>query len=438
MLVLLLNTNQVKIVSDVIKGLGVLQVPGGNLLVELNTLRGRGVAAVDWDLEMSKRLKPHEHRGMLCPFSKEEVEAAVSKVISEELPTGIVFPDIERAHTYRFATTKGGSHSSVGSVIASKYCDELPGGELTRRNFIEALHSNPLLRTPPGAWVSKSEKLEHGKSRALFACDTMNYLHFDAPCREIERNWRGLRVNLNPAAEGQGCDYERRVACLGRYKLMFDFKDFNSAHTLESQQCVIRHLFKDLDTEWRSWLEKSITNMWIRGDEDMWFRTMGTLMSGHRMTSIINSVLNAAYTRIAIGERLYNSMYFEHVGDDILGSSEDCDVVDLAVRRMLRSGLALQRAKQGCGTHSAEFLRVCFNETAGIGYAARCIAGIVSGNWVSENQLSPRDYTTSLFNGLWNIITRCAVGRDIGLAAYSTVVRRIGLQGSAAILYTQL
>ncbi len=47
MLVLLLNNGQVKIVSDVIKGLGVLQVPGGNLLVELNTLRGRGIAVVD-------------------------------------------------------------------------------------------------------------------------------------------------------------------------------------------------------------------------------------------------------------------------------------------------------------------------------------------------------------------------------------------------------
>ncbi len=245
-------------------------------------------------------------------------------------------------------------------------------------------------------------------------------------------------MNLNPAAEGQGCDYERRVARLGRYKLMFDFKDFNSAHTLESQKCVIKHLFGDLDSEWRSWLMTSVSNMWIRGDDDMWFKTMGTLMSGHRMTSIINSILNAAYTRIAIGERLYNSMYFEHVGDDILGSSEDCDTVDSAVRRMLKSGLALQRAKQGCGTHSAEFLRVCFNETVGMGYAARCIAGIVSGNWVSENQLSPRDYTTSLYNGLWNITTRCAIGRDVGLVAYTTVMRRIGLQGNAALQYCTL
>ncbi len=185
--------------QNVVKGLGVLQVPGGNLLVELNTLRGRGVAAVDWELEMSKRLRPHDHKGMLCPFSREDVETAVSKVISEELPNGIAFPSIERAYAYRFATMRGGSHSKVGSVIASRFCDELPDGELTRRNFIEALHTNPLLKTPPGAWVSKAEKLEHGKSRALFACDTLNYLHFDAPCREIERNWRGLRVNLIPA-----------------------------------------------------------------------------------------------------------------------------------------------------------------------------------------------------------------------------------------------
>ncbi len=123
--------------------------------------------------------------------------------------------------------------------------------------------------------------------------------HFDAPCREVERCWRGMRVNLNPAADGQGCDYERRVSRLGWYKLMFDFKDFNSVHTLASQKCVIRHLFKDLDPIWRSWLERSVGNMWIRGNDDMWFKAQGTLMSGHRMTSIINSILNAAYTRVA-------------------------------------------------------------------------------------------------------------------------------------------
>ncbi len=66
---------------------------------------------------------------------------------------------------------------------------------------MEALHSNPICALPPAAWVSRSEKLEHGKSRALFACDTINYMHFDAPCTAVERMWHGQRCILQPGEE---------------------------------------------------------------------------------------------------------------------------------------------------------------------------------------------------------------------------------------------
>ncbi len=87
--------------------------------------------------------------------------------------------------------------------------DELPKAELTRRHFVEALHTNPLMRTPAGAWISRSEKLEHGKTQALFACDSVNYLHFDAQCRAVERVWLSRQANLNPAGQGVATEYEK-------------------------------------------------------------------------------------------------------------------------------------------------------------------------------------------------------------------------------------
>ncbi len=157
-------------------------------------------------------------------------------IVREEMPRRPKFKSKEEAYNERFATTKGGSHSAIGSKIAREYVDNLPAGQINRRNFVEALHSNPLCKLPPAAWVSRSKKLEHGKSRALFACDTINYMHFDAPCTAIERVWLGRRCILRPGGESDSFDISKRAAVLRKYKIMLDYADFNSAHTLEAQK----------------------------------------------------------------------------------------------------------------------------------------------------------------------------------------------------------
>ncbi len=147
--------------------------------------------AVDWPDELDKRLNASNRPGMLAHFHNAELRRVICDIVREEMPRRPKFKSKEEAYNERFATTKGGSHSAIGSKIAHEYVDNLPAGQINRRNFVEALHSNPLCKLPPAAWVSRSEKLEHGKSRALFACDTMNYMHFDAPCTAIERVWLG-------------------------------------------------------------------------------------------------------------------------------------------------------------------------------------------------------------------------------------------------------
>ncbi len=169
---------------------------------------------------------------MLPHFSDGELITAAHDVIREERGEHICYMSPGEAFDYRFANTKAGSHSAQSSRIARGYMDELPDGELTQRNFVEALHTNPLLKLPPATWVSRSEKLEHGKSRALFACDTINYLHFDEPCRAVERAWRNSRCIIRPGGGKDMHDIATRGASLGKCKIMLDFADFNSAHTL--------------------------------------------------------------------------------------------------------------------------------------------------------------------------------------------------------------
>ncbi len=170
----------------------------------------------------------------------------------------------------------------------------------------------------------------------------------------------------------------------------------------------------------------------MEAEDGSWARVTGTLMSGHRMTSIINSILNAAYTRLAVGEEVYNAMQFEHVGDDIMASTDDEELIGLCVQRMLQSGLKLQASTQSYGEVNAEFLRNCYNNSACIEYVCRTIASLTSGNWANEAPLGTREYAQTMYTSLWNLRNRCLGVDDIGLIATSTCQRRVGLSATVS------
>ncbi len=366
---------------------------------------GRGVKLVDWNAELRKQTHPTSISGMLADFDRGGLRQAVRDVVDSELTATPRYPSRDEVFHRRFATTKAGSHTAASSRVAKEFMSDMKLSQPTRRNFMEAVHSNFLLRTAPGASVSKSEKLEHGKSRALYACDSIHYFHFDAPCTEIERCWANNRAILQPAGTSDYSDFKQRGRSFRKYKIMLDFEDFNSAHTTEAQTNVVSELFRGLDEAWLSWLVDSFDNMRITmpcGDE---LHVAGTLMSGHRMTTIINTVLNAAYMRVILGSDLYNKCCICHVGDDILISTDSSDDAALVVDRALSSSLRFQRSKQSFGTLCAEFVRISFNRSVGVGYFCRA----VSGSWVNDYILNKRDYINSILRVLWNLHNRSAM-----------------------------
>ncbi len=139
-------------------------------------------------------------------------------MVAEEIPQRPVFKDKSAVFNEHFAATLCGSNSSVGTRVTEGFVNTFPKGEINRRNFVEALHTNPICALPPAAWVSRSEKLEHGKSRALFACDTINCLHFDAPCSAVERIWLDKRCVLQPGKDTDARDFVNRANRLKRFK----------------------------------------------------------------------------------------------------------------------------------------------------------------------------------------------------------------------------
>jgi hypothetical protein len=159
-------------------------------------------------------------------------------------------------------------------------------------------------------------------------------------------------------------------------------------------------------------------------------RVKHTLMSGHRCTSMINSVLNAAYIRCVLGDD-YDSWHSEHVGDDIIMSTDSAALVDSNLRSLLSCGLRFKRSKQAFGTHCAEFLRLSFDSYGGVGYLPRCIATAISGNWVTQKRLDFREYQESINQICWTLLMRSGTDR-ISLCLKSTLMRRLGLDAVAA------
>jgi hypothetical protein len=158
---------------------------------------------------------------------------------------------------------------------------------------------------------------------------------------------------------------------------------------------------------------------WHDGEKLRVEKMVGTLPSGHRATSFINTILNAAYVRHVCGPASDIKAY--HTGDDIVmsGDSMACEKV---LRGVINSKLRTNPSKQAIGG-VGEFLRVGFDMEGARGYTCRAISALVSGNWVSDVIGSQKAIATNLVSGFWNVAVRSKV-RNIGLLGESTIKRR--------------
>jgi len=269
-----------------------------------------------------------------------------------------------------------------------------------RRAWLEEIEEDPRLRWDGTTNVSASPKLEHGKTRAIFACDTVNYLAFEHLMATVEKSWRGQRVILNPGKGGHLGMAERVARNRGRagVSLMLDYDDFNSHHSTQSMQLVIRLLCErtgyppDLQANLIKSLERHVISV---GGKHIG-TAAGTLMSGHRCTTFFNSVLNMAYLMVVLGESWLLQRPSLHVGDDVyLGVLSYADA-GYVTDRVMSSRLRMNRRKQSVGHVSTEFLRVASAGRDSFGYLARSISSIVSGNWVADAILDPFEALTSM------------------------------------------
>jgi len=161
----------------------------------------------------------------------------------------------------------------------------------------------------------------------------------------------------------------------------------------------------DAPAWYRNALWKSFDNMFI--DHNGRPRhVLGTLMSGHRGTSFINSVLNAAYIRAAVGGAHFDGMVSLHAGDDVYIRSRTLAEAAYLLQACAKFGCRMNPTKQSIGFHHAEFLRLGIGTSEAHGYLARSIATLVAGTWTADDPLTPEQGLTSAITTVGSVTNR--------------------------------
>nr|UHS72566.1 MAG: putative RNA-dependent RNA polymerase [Totiviridae sp.] len=412
-----MNDSLIKKVSDCLKALGGTRNALGCIMVEVNTLSGRGVNRCDLVADARLRIGRGKQHYRVVNLPERQLREAIRTILREELGDNRPqCPNLDAFWDQRFRWCVGGNHSRAANRHWDKHVDYVPpqGRTLTRRICAEYTADNPLLTWDGSVGVSLAEKIEHGKSRAIYSCDTLSYFAFTWLLRPVEEAWASRRVILDPGKGGRVGIFNRISEAHKRpgskVFVMADYADFNSQHSLRSQRILMEEVMdccQGIDPRMRDLLANSFYLMDCYYKGAHLGRINSTMMSGHRGTTFINSILNAAYCYCAWGAHTYNKVTTFHVGDDVIAfvrdEAEGWDLLD----KLTELGCELQKSKQSVGREVFEFLRMAGHPAIGArGYLARSVAGLASGNWVTDFTMEPREGLASLINQARSIINR--------------------------------
>jgi len=389
-------------------------------IFELNVLVNRVVTEMDWDAEKEKRVDS-------------KVYVTNSRDIYERSKTIFMVGRSEGKTPYkqewddywkaRWARTPSGSYfaSSVelkekGKVIPAKFRNKK-----SVLSSIKNLKIGTILNMEPHLMAKTSIKYEWGKTRAIYGCNVENFLLTDFSFGGAEETLPGYFPVGSRANDNYVKNAVSRMS--NAIPLCYDYDDFNSQHSIHSQQAVLkawvdvyRDILSDDQVKAALWSIKALKNMSAKfGDEEVFSKVNGTLFSGWRLTSFCNTVLNRVYLEQA--GLLELTTYSLHNGDDVLASVEwFTQGVDL-IHTAEGLGIRAQKNKLNFGS-IGEFLRVdgLAVDKTGAQYITRALSTMVHGR-IESMQVS------TMRNGLEANITR--VNEAISRGAEAGLMIRI-------------
>nr|WDS83875.1 RNA-dependent RNA polymerase [Cordyceps chanhua victorivirus 1]WDV34688.1 RNA-dependent RNA polymerase [Cordyceps chanhua victorivirus 1] len=403
-----------KAATTVLKALGLNSLSWGAFFCETQCMAGRATGRVDVKAEARRRCNHALLEGEIIDIDPDVLRPHVRSILKRELPGTVDVPTLDDFWSSRWLWCVNGSHTTASSraLGLDPHFLDSTHERVYRRSASENVAQEPITSWDGYTTVSASEKLENGKTRAIFACDTRSYFAFSWVLGAVQKAWRNERVILDPGTGGHLGMAQRIIRAQrgGGVNLMLDYDDFNSHHSNRVMAMVFDELclHVGMPAWYRSVLVKSFDRIYYT-DADGRHRIAGTLMSGHRGTTFINSVLNAVYIRASIGACEFDRLLSLHTGDDVYvrcNTLSDCARI---LERTAAFGCRMNPAKQSIGFSGAEFLRMGIRGDSAFGYLGRSIASLVSGNWSSNDPLAPYDALQCAISGTRAVINRSGI-----------------------------
>jgi len=202
----------------------------------------------------------------------------------------------------------------------------------------------------------------------------------------------------------------------------YDYDDFNSQHATSSMIAVLqawldvfgKYLTRE-QTESMKWTVKSVETQVVNFNEIGEILTVkGTLMSGWRLTSFMNTVLNRVYLDMAKMSEVIN--YAVHNGDDVYATCKSVRGAVQLFKQASELGVKAQISKTNIGT-IGEFLRVDTRakDTSGRQYLSRAISTSVHGRVEMAPANDYRELVRSLITRFDEVTQRGANERAVNI-----------------------
>nr|WMV64399.1 putative RNA-dependent RNA polymerase [Uromyces fabae virus] len=363
---------------------------------ELEVLVNRGSGEVDWEKEKRNRIEPN-----LCNIAATDVYS-ISRELFNEIKNSGVKP---KKWSWQEFWDDRWEWAPTGAFHSQYYEDQqFMSKNRSTRNKLNALCRMPDYKFDHFITRDKemiawpSTKYEWGKQRGIYGVDITNFIMTAYGMADCENILSG-RFPIGKSATAENVKKTVKETLRNGVPFCFDFEDFNSQHSNQSMKAVLdayMNVFKDkLEKEQIEaivWARDAIDNTVIYEDTQLkkGYKTSGTLLSGWRLTTFMNTVLNYVYTNKAIG--IGSELVSTHNGDDVLASINNLSELVSLLKGSKSLNVRYQRSK--CYFSAiAEFLRVDHHNGTGSQYLSRAVSTFVHG--ATESSI-PNDLRSNL------------------------------------------
>lgn len=381
-------------------------------LFEFHVIINRTYTPIDWNKERENRQKPNTV-DVPYDFIYEECR----KIFEEaKINNKYKFKKLtwDEYWSNRFEYTSGGAFYSQ-YTDDSKYLDN--NRDFKNKLFAVLAMENSIsmkdfLRRNPCVRARASVKYEWSKQRAIYGCDITSFIITQFVMSNCEDAF-----NLNCiSGKDMNADtiFNRLKTILNEKEpLCLDFEDFNSQHTFSSMKAVV-HAFRDThfsemtdeQKEAIDWVYHSISNSIVEdnlGCQQV-YTAKGTLFSGWRLTTFINTALNYAYFKF-INRVNINRDFHSHSGDDsIIGITRIRQYQSL-IANSLTANIRFSTGKCHFGS-IAEFLRIDYRNRNTGQYLPRSIATSVLARVESDRAYDIKEKLTSILERCAAVVSR--------------------------------